>query len=161
MLARLRPRGNWAVTGLENRSEGVAIDRTRQASRDPYGDAAIGKWGGQGAVPIFASGEVRLQGHKTPLDGRRLRFDLNAQVVMIAKDVVARDRLRDLEKVGIAGESSQILGIGPQGVVSDAALIAAGVDEGSVFEAGHAELLKWCSGSSAQAIDRFEIDALQ
>ena len=62
-------------------------------------------------------------------------------MLMIAKDVVARDMLRDLVKVGIAGESSQILSIGPKRVMSDTSFIAAGIDEGIVIEAGHAELL--------------------
>jgi hypothetical protein len=60
----------------------------------------------------------------------------------ITKDVVARDRFIDLVKIGIAGESSQILDIGSQGAMSDAALIAARVDEGVVVEMTHAELLK-------------------
>jgi hypothetical protein len=40
-----------------------------------------------------------------------------------------------------ASKSPQVLSIGPQGVVSNAALIAAGVDEGVVVEVRHTELL--------------------
>ena len=72
--------------------------------------------------------------------------------------IVARELFCDLVKIGVAGEGPQILGIGPQGVMSNAALIAAGIDEGSLVEAGHAELLCWGSASSTQTVQRSEID---
>ncbi len=38
---------------------------------------------------------------------------------------------------------------GPPGVMSDAAFIAAGIDEGGVVEMAHAEFLEWYSASLA------------
>jgi hypothetical protein len=61
---------------------------------------------------------------------------------VVGENVVFRQRVAETVGLGEAGEGAQILGIGPQGAMSDAALIAAGIDESGVIETGHAELLK-------------------
>ena len=76
---------------------------------------------------------------------------------MVGENVISRQWIAEPMLFAEAGESSQILGAGPQGVVSDAALIAARIDEGGVVEMAHAELLKWCSGSSAWDFQCLEI----
>ena len=60
---------------------------TMQAARDTDGNAEVGKRRGQGGVPIFAPGIVRLQGRQPPFDGRRFRRDHIAQVAMVGVTV--------------------------------------------------------------------------
>ncbi len=157
VYARFGPHSSRAFIWLEDRSEGVSIDRTRQGSGGSLLRSEGPRTGGQGAVSIFASGKVRLKGHKTAFDGRGLGAQFVVQMSGVGEDVVFRQRIAELACVGEAREGSQIPGIGPQGVMSDAALIAAGVDEGGVGEMAHSELLKWCSGSSARVCQLFEI----
>lgn len=149
VCARLRPYSNWAFTSFEYRSEDVPIDGTRQAARDPHGDADVRERGGHGAVPIFAPGKVGFEDDQPSLDGGRLGGELVALMPMIGEDVIFRHRIAEVVRLGEAGEGWQILGIGPQGVMSDAALIAARVDESCVIEVRRAELLWWGSASSA------------
>ncbi len=70
---------------------------------------------------------------------------------MVGENVLSRHRIAEPVLFAEAREGPQILRIGPQGVMSDAAFIAARIDESGVIEVRHAELLWWGSGSSAQA----------
>ena len=121
---------------LENRFDGVSIDGSREATGDPYLDTDIGERRGQGAVPIFSPGKVRLEGHKAPLDGRRLGVQVVAQMAVVCEDFVFRQRVSEVVRIGEAREGAQVLGIGPERVVAEAAFIAARVDEGGVIEMG-------------------------
>lgn len=76
---------------------------------------------------------------------------------VVGEDVVFRQGIAEVVRLCKAGEGAQILGIGPQGVMSDATLVAAGIDESGVIETGHAELHCWGSASSARAVQCSEI----
>lgn len=52
----------------------------------------------------------------------------------------------------VTREGAQILGISPQRVMSDAAFIAAGVDESCVIEMGHGGLLLRCPASASRPL---------
>lgn len=149
-----------AFLGVENRFEDVPINGPRQATRDPHGDTDVGERGGQGAVPIFAPRIVRLEGHEPSLDGRGLGAQIVAQMPVVGEDIFLRKWLVEAVCLGEAREGSQILGIGSERVVSEAALVAARVNEGGVIKMGHAELLWLSSASSTQARHRAEIGLL-
>ena len=78
-------------------------------------------------------------------------------MAVVGEDVVFRQRVSELVRIGEARESPQVLGVGPERVMTEAALIAAGIDESSVIDLGHAELLWLTSASSAQAVRGSEI----
>lgn len=58
-------------------------------------------------------------------------------MVTVGKDILFRQSIEKVMVCGEAREGAQILGIGPQHLMSDAAFIAAGSDESCVIEMGH------------------------
>lgn len=104
--AWLRSHSHWAFASLENHSEGVPIDGTRQAARDLNGGTNVCERRGQGAVSIFAPGKVRFEGHETPLDGRGSGVQIVAQVPVVGEDVVSRQRIGELMRSGEAREGA-------------------------------------------------------
>jgi hypothetical protein len=74
-------------------------------------------------------------------------------MTVVGEDVVFRQRLGEFPFLGEAREGAQIQGLGAQGMMADAAFIAAGMDEGGVIEMGHGGLLLRCPGSASQLLN--------
>lgn len=105
----------------------LPVNWARQTPRNPQGDADLGEWRGQGAVPIGAPGKVGLEGHQTPLDGRGFGLQFIAQIAAVGEEVVFRQRVREVMYFGEAPDSPQVLGVGAERVMADTAFMTAGI----------------------------------
>lgn len=82
-------------------------------------------------------------------------------MAVVVQDVVFRQRIREPVDLGEARKGAQILGIGPQRVMADAAFIAAGIDEIFVIERGHVGLLLRCPANASRSSVSLKLGLLQ